>query len=542
MGTEKHRRNHSWHGPQASRDHADPSNWSVPAFSYSKVARIDSKSWTSLLVRSFGSVSKILVAAVVLCSIGTMFFGWRIYYKHVSNAIVLQNNHRTFGRAVHMGTSVVGREMYLGEWDGTMAAYAPLPPWPEEKQRVVIFTGAYSHIVDGVSLTLNHLVRFLESNGHAALIVAPTSQVPAVKDAAGTILSAPSLSVPFRPEYRLSLSLTPAMEKKVAEFQPTLIQIATPDLLGSEAMMWALKNDIPIVCSYHTRFNSYLQYYGLGILEGPLWWWLRRFYSGCHHIYPPSPQVGDELVMVGLDASSIRLWPRGVDIEHFDPSKRDMEFRRSIGVKDDELILLFVSRLVLEKGLKIYQNAIVNLRRLNVPIRCVIVGEGPARGQLESDLKDYDVQFLGSRNGDELAVIYASSDLFFFPSTTEGWGNVALEAMASGLPVIGSNSTGTSFLVRDGETGFVAEPHNALSMANSIQLLAKDDALRLKMSQASRTWAMTFTWERAFSLLMTHYAEIVRQHDQTVQGGVAGYGNEKVSKDRLSPSKRMRIR
>ena len=437
-----------------------------------------------------------------------------------------------------------------------------LPPWPEERHRIAVFTGAYSHIVDGVSLTLNKLVAFLESQGHEVLVVAPTlpGGKSAVKNPPGTLLPTLSLAVPFRPEYRGSLPMTPSMANELNTFAPTIVHIATPDILGLDAMRWVhfynskmaptttdgKKTAVPVVCSYHTRFNAYLKYYSLQIAEPVLWKYLQSFYSGCSHVYPPTPEVGNELVEHGILPEQVRLWPRGVNITHFSPTRRSDDFRRSIiGVEADDpavnekAIMLFVSRLVLEKGLGVFAETVEMMMRDGVDAHVVVVGEGPARKQLEERFRNtmkHDsttsrrgggrrapswsysssssspgttVTFLGAMNGVPLAEAYASSDFFFFPSLTEGWGNVALEAMASGLPVIGAHATGTTFLVKTNITGFLAEPDDAASMLSYVKLLVGNEQLRKSMSARARQWATSFTWDRAFSLLMRHYKEAI---------------------------------
>ena len=239
------------------------------------------------------------------------------------------------------------------------------------------------------------------------------------------------------------------MTRALDDFAPTIAHIATPDILGLDAMRWVhnynakllysgkSSSSVPIVCSYHTRFNAYLKYYGLKIAENLLWAYLRSFYSGCAHVYPPTPEVGNELVQHGLHRDSVRLWPRGVNITLFSPEKRDEDFRSRIldgsGGENAEVILLMVSRLVLEKGLNVFAD-VVDLIILNKidNIKVVVVGEGPARSALEkrfkaaisegvdgSSRRKPRVTFLGALTGETLAKIYASCDLFLFPSLTE---------------------------------------------------------------------------------------------------------------------------
>jgi glycosyltransferase involved in cell wall biosynthesis len=369
--------------------------------------------------------------------------------------------------------------------------------------RVALFTGAYNHIADGVSLTLNRLVRYLESRGIAVQVFAPTVAHPPVAHA-GTLVPVPSLAAPVRPDYRISLGLTRSVRRKLAAFNPTLFHVATPDALGFQALRLAEKGGVPVVASYHTHFSSYLKYYKLGFAEPLLWRYLRWFYAHCEHVYVPSHSMADVLRSHGIDAG-LRLWQRGVYTDRFNPTHRSLTWRRAVGIDDEDAVIVFVGRLVWEKGLDVYADVIEGLRARHVPHRSLIVGDGPARAELTERLPD--TIFTGHLEGEALARAYASSDLFLFPSETETFGNVTLEAMASGLPTVCADATGSSSLVQHGETGFLAPPGETEAFLGYVERLARDRTLRYRMGRQALVHAQAYRWEVILARIVDYYRE-----------------------------------
>ncbi len=371
--------------------------------------------------------------------------------------------------------------------------------------RIAVFTGAYNHIADGVSLTLNRLVRYLEAEGAKVQVYAPTVAMPALEHA-GTLVSVPSISAPGRPEYRVSLGLTPRVRKNLTQFKPDLFHIATPDLSGLAALRLAQKTGTPVVASYHTHFASYLEYYRFGALEDSAWRYLRWFYRQCAQVYVPTPSMRDVLMEHGIDGN-LRLWPRGVDSTLFNPAKRSLEWRRSRGIADADLVVAFVSRLVTEKGLGVVIDVLRGLQQKGISHKALFVGEGPERTKVEAALPE--AIFEGHLSGEELARAYASSDVFLFPSETETFGNVTLEALSSGLPVVAANATGSNALVTDGVTGFLVPPRDSAAFLSRVELLIGDAMLRARMSEAARASAGRYEWSRILAQIAGYYEEVL---------------------------------
>ncbi|MBT5250859.1 MAG: glycosyltransferase family 1 protein [Bacteroidetes Order II. Incertae sedis bacterium] len=375
----------------------------------------------------------------------------------------------------------------------------------ERDKRVALFTGAYNHVVDGVSLTLNRLVSYLECEEIPVHVFAPSVDDPPIEHA-GTMTDVPSFNMPGRPEYQISFGMSPRVFQELEQFKPTIVHIATPDFLGLQALKYARKRNIPVVASYHTHFSSYLAYYRMQKLEGAMWAYLRWFYERCEHLYVPSNSMANVLKEHGID-KGIELWPRGVDVRLFNPSKRSMSWRRDHGFADDEIVVSFISRLVVEKGLDVYADVLQKLKDAGKNVRALVVGSGPAEDMLRGRFPR--AHFLGHLEGEELAKAYASSDLFLFPSTTETFGNVTLEAMASGIPTLCADATGSSSLVVHEKTGYLAIPGEIDSFVDYALRLVNSLEKRQEMGLAARTEAETYSWRRILGKIDSYYDHIL---------------------------------
>ena len=369
--------------------------------------------------------------------------------------------------------------------------------------RIALVTSSYNYIADGVALTLNRLVGYLEARGVEVLVFTPTADKLAFQHS-GTIVPVPSMPLPGRPEYRLVLNMPAQAKRKLLDFKPDIIHIAVPDLLGHAALALANANNIPAVATYHTRYETYLRHYWyLAPFEGLLTKILRRFYGACREVYVPSDSTRDALLADGLK-NNFKPWPRGIETDRFNPDKRSIAWRAQRSIAENELIVLHVSRLVREKRL---DTLTASLKQLTIPHRVVIVGDGPDRGFVESQLPH--AIFTGFLTGEDLTAAYASSDIFFFPSDSESFGNVTLEAMASGLPTVCADATGSRSLVVDGQTGFLVQADDAQGFARHITTLAQDAGLRQRMGQAARIRALGFSWDETLARMLGYYRALL---------------------------------
>ncbi len=378
------------------------------------------------------------------------------------------------------------------------------PPWSLEARRplrVALVTSSYTYIADGVALTLNRLVAYLLGKGVEVLVFTPVVRRPALAHH-GDIVAAPSMALPLRPEYRLSFGLGGNGRRRLEAFDPDIIHIAAPDFLGHNALALGRRLGRPVVASYHTRYETYLKYYGLDRLRGFLTRRLGAFYRACREVYAPSPSMVDELVAQGA-GGNVRLWMRGVDTERFNPAKRRREWREARGIGASEVIVLFVGRLVREKRLDTLVDALGRLRAARIKARAVIVGDGPESARLKAALPD--ALFTGFLSGEALAQAYACADIFVFPSDTETFGNVTLEAMASGLPTVCADATGSRSLVEAGVTGYLHAATDGAAFFSSLARLAGDDQLRARMGAAARERSRRFSWDAAMAELLSRY-------------------------------------
>lgn len=390
----------------------------------------------------------------------------------------------------------------------------------DEPLRVALFSGNYNYVMDGPVRALNKLVAHLEERGHEVLVFAPTVKEPAF-DHAGTLISVPSVALPgSRSEYRLGFGARGKARKALDAFAPNLIHIAAPDITGYTALRYAMKNAIPAVASFHTRFDTYPRYYGARWTEKYLTNYMRWFYGRCVHVYPPSQSMADELARDGI-GKDIRLWTRGVEADLFSPAKRDMAWRRGAGIADDEIAVAFVGRLVLEKGIDTFAQAVAKARESNPKIRAIIVGDGPERTHFQKHAPWG--HFTGYQQGEGLARAYASADIFFNPSITETFGNVTLEAMACGLPCVCASASGSLSLVSDNITGLLCDPGTgAEGFADALVTLAGDATSRTSMGQAARSRSLDFDWAIILDSLIDHYKQAMadfKESNVNLNGG-----------------------
>jgi phosphatidylinositol alpha 1,6-mannosyltransferase len=372
--------------------------------------------------------------------------------------------------------------------------------------RVALFSGNYNYVRDGANQALNFLVGHLLERGASVRVYSPTTSTPAFPPT-GDLVSVPSLPVPGgRAEYRFATGLPAQTRRDLEDFRPNIVHVSAPEFLCRGAMAWAKKHDVPVLASLHTRFETYPAYYHLGFLEKPLIRALTRFYNRADQVVTPGKSTADLLREWGV-TTPIAIWARGVDHQRFNPNRRNLEWRRSLGIADDEFAVGFLGRLVLEKGLDIFAEVCARLRDQDVPHRVLVVGDGPAR-QWFAD-RTPEAVFAGFQRGDALGQAVACMDVLFNPSVTETFGNVTLESMAAGVPVVAARATGAIDLIDEGATGFLVPPRDVTAYADAISQLIRDPALHREQAQAGHDKARTYVWDTINQTVLDTYLKML---------------------------------
>jgi phosphatidylinositol alpha 1,6-mannosyltransferase len=375
--------------------------------------------------------------------------------------------------------------------------------------RVALFSGNYNYVRDGANQALNRLVEYLLRQGVHVRVYSPTVEHPAFP-ATGDLVEVPAVPVPGRSEYRLPLALPGRVRRDLEKFNPNIVHISSPDIVGHRAVSWARKHRIAAVASVHTRFDTYCAYYGLQILEPLARGIMRRLYRRCELVLAPAESTAAILRAQRMNRD-IAIWTRGIDREQFNPERRDMAWRRSLGIADDEMIIAFLGRVVMEKGLDVFADAVHAFATFGLKHRVLVIGEGPARPWFEEQLPD--AIFLGQLTGDELARALASSDVLLNPSTTEAFGNVTLEAMACALPVIAAYATGATNLVRSGITGTLVDGTDPDEFAEALAGYARDPDLRRRHGEGGLAIARIMDWDTINSAVIRAYKHaIIKRH------------------------------
>ncbi len=376
-----------------------------------------------------------------------------------------------------------------------------------DRLRVALFSGNYNYVRDGANQALNRLVEYLLRQGVEVRTYSPVVDEPAFP-ATGPLIGVPAVPIPGRSEYRLPIALSATARRDLARLAPHVVHVASPDILGHRAVTWARARGIPVLASVHTRFETYPRYYNAAFLEPLMVKGLRRFYNRCDALVAPSPSMVELLKAQGMN-DDVSLWTRGVDRDIFNPARRDMGWRRSLGIGDDEKVVGFLGRLVMEKGLDVFTAAVRQLREAGVAHRVLVIGEGPARAWFEDNLP-HGV-FIGHQTGENLGRAVASMDVFFNPSVTETFGNVTLEAMACAVPVVAAAATGSSSLVADGESGMLVAPGNVDAFAEALTAYVTDETLARRHGAAGEARAADYAWDTINSAVADTYVRLLRR-------------------------------
>ena len=370
---------------------------------------------------------------------------------------------------------------------------------------MALFSGNYNYVRDGANQALNRLVGYLLRQGVKVRVYSPTVEHPAFPPT-GDLVSVPSIAIPSRSEYRVPVALPARVRRDLEELAPNIVHVSSPDIVGHRAVTWARKRQIAVAASVHTRFETYLEYYHLEALEPLVRAGLRRFYHRCEIVLAPAESTALILRAQRMNRD-ITIWTRGIDRDQFNPERRDMEWRRAQGIADDETVVAFLGRIVMEKGLDVFADAIHAVEPLGVRHRVLVIGEGPARAWFEQQIPA--AIFTGQLTDTDLARALASADVFFNPSITEAFGNVTLEAMACALPVIAAEATGATNLVHSGVTGTLVDGTDSDAFADAIARYARDPEMRHRHGLGGLEIARTMDWDTINSAVVRAYKHAI---------------------------------
>jgi glycosyltransferase involved in cell wall biosynthesis len=361
--------------------------------------------------------------------------------------------------------------------------------------RVAYVTETYPPEVNGVALTVQRCVRHMRRNGHRVLLVRPAQHGEAHGREGNNHPEwrTHGMRIPMYPDLRMGLAGAAQLRAGLREFGADLVHVATQGPLGRAAMAAARGIGVPVTSDFRTNFHLYARHYGFGFAGGLVMHYLRRFHNRSAATFVPCHALQAELTARGF--TRVEVMGRGVDARLFTPARRSMELRRHWNAADTAPVLLYVGRLASEKNVPLALRAFEAVHTLRGDARMVVVGDGPLRRSLQASHPQ--VHFVGLQHGTELAAHYASADVFLFPSLSETFGNVTLEAMASALAVVAFDAAAAGELIRDGRNGLLARAGDAdgfvraACAAAGIQSGIDISALRARARQT----ALASDWE-----------------------------------------------
>jgi glycosyltransferase involved in cell wall biosynthesis len=353
---------------------------------------------------------------------------------------------------------------------------------------ITFVTETYRPEVNGVAMTVGRLVDGMRERGHRVSIVRP-------RQGSADVGSAQEIAVrgwplPGYPGLRFGLPAGGQLYRQWRQQRPDLVHVVTEGPLGWSAVNTARRLGIPVTSGFHTNFDRYSVYYGVGWLRSTVSAYLRSLHRRTLATMVPTEALAAALAGEGL--AGVRVVGRGVDTELFDPMRRSVALRARWGIPPNGLACLYVGRIAAEKNLALVLKAFAVMRVIRPEVRMIWVGDGPSAKKLQAEHPAH--HFAGTRLGEDLAAHYASADLFLFPSLTETYGNVVAEAMASGLPVLAYRSAAAAELIVDGRNGRVVGPGDENAYVNAALQMLGDSGQLAAMGTAARHSMLPRNW------------------------------------------------
>jgi glycosyltransferase involved in cell wall biosynthesis len=389
-------------------------------------------------------------------------------------------------------------------------------------RHICVITETYPPEVNGVAFTLAHLVDGLAARGHAVSVVRPRQRASDHPDRRGgaNVTLVPSLPFPWYKELQVGIPAGGLLRSCWRRHRPDAVYVATQGPLGCSAVRAARRLEIPVYSGFHTNFHSYSKYYGGGWLQPVIVRYLRHFHNRTHGTLVPSIDLRDRLRAIGF--KNVQMLDRGVDSQLFAPERRCPKLRYSWGVSDTGLAVLYVGRVAPEKNLRLAVAAYRAMQRHSKSVKFVIVGDGPFRTTLQREHPD--LIFCGVHTGEDLARHYASADVFLFPSETETFGNVTLEAMASGLVVVAYDYAAARMHITNGETGVLIACGEPQAFVDAAADLARAPQSLHKIRRQARAYARSIDWPHVVEKFETLLMEPLGQSHTAPSAVMTGGG------------------
>ncbi len=377
--------------------------------------------------------------------------------------------------------------------------------------RLAVVTETYPPEINGVAMTLGRLVSAMLARGHQIQLIRPRqnqAELPVSTQQLEEVLQL-GVSIPRYDGLKMGLPAKRALLQRWTKNRPDLVHIATEGPLGWSALAAALKLRIPVATDFHTNFHSYSKHYGIGWLKKPIVAYLRKFHNKAHCTMVPTDSLRTELSACGY--KNLLVVQRGVDTQLFNPGRRSEELRRQWGAQPADPVAIYVGRLAPEKNLALIAASFHAMKQHNPAVKLVMVGDGPERAVLQK--QHPDIIFAGARRGEDLAAHYASGDVFLFPSLTETYGNVTMEAMASGLAVVAFNYAAAAQHVRHGHSGMLADFADSDMFIRLAAELASAAGLTAHLRASAVDSAAALDWEHIYQQFETILLQLASMED-----------------------------
>ncbi|HET7766413.1 MAG TPA: glycosyltransferase family 1 protein [Burkholderiales bacterium] len=376
--------------------------------------------------------------------------------------------------------------------------------------RVAVVTETYPPEINGVARTVGLMVDALCERGHEVQLVRPRQRdepVPS-RETGPQVRLVPGMPIPFYRHLQMGFAPPRLLSTEWTKWRPDLVHVVTEGPLGWAAVSSARRLGIPTCSDFHTNFHSYSRHYGVGVFAGIVAGYLRSLHNRTDSTFVPTSEMQANLE--SLEFERIKVVGRGVDTRLFSPTRRSGRLRATWSCRGSEMVALYVGRIAPEKNLELFVQAALAMRAVDASVRVVLVGDGPQAAELR--VRHPDFVFAGMRTGGDLAEHYASADVFLFPSTTETFGNVTLEAMASGLGVVAYDYAAARQYLRHEASALLAPLDDGAAFVRMAERLAGDPDLVSRLRSKAKLAAETASWSRAFDDLELEMRKIIGAH------------------------------